>query len=163
MSIAGSGAGGDSLTNVGKAGYAAGASGAGVVLCMIRIERKPPATRPPETGSMHRILLAIVLLLAAPWLKAAPGVTALWIDVRSAQEFAAGHLPGAVNLPYQDIAAGIGSVESDKSRPIKLYCGIGVRAQMAKYSLEAQGYRAVSNEGGYADLARAHGNVTGAQ
>ena len=39
--------------------------------------------------------------------------------------------------------------------------GIGVRAQMAKFSLEAQGYRQVSNEGGFDRLARTLGSVQG--
>ena len=77
------------------------------------------------------------------------------IDVRTPDEFAAGHLEGAVNIPYDEIATRIGSVQPDRKAPIKLYCGIGVRAQMAKFSLEAQGYERVSNEGGYAAIVEA--------
>lgn len=76
----------------------------------------------------------------------------LWIDVRSADEYAAGHLEGALNIPYDEIAVRIGKTAASKDTPIKLYCGIGVRAQMAKVALEAQGYRQVSNEGGYAAI-----------
>ena len=84
----------------------------------------------------------------------------LWIDVRSPEEYGAGHLPGALNIPYKDIAARIKSVEPDTGRPIHLYCGIGVRAQMAKFSLESQGYKAVTNEGGFSDLAKTRGSTT---
>lgn len=93
-----------------------------------------------------------IALMAGAYAPAAE--PALWIDVRSPEEFAAGHLPSAINLPYQNVAARIGQIETDKARDIRLYCGIGVRAQAAKYMLEAQGYRHVTNEGGYEDLAR---------
>ena len=79
----------------------------------------------------------------------------LWIDVRTPAEYAAGHLDGAHNIPHDDIASRISQVAPDKRARIKLYCGIGVRAQMAKFSLEAQGYEHVSNEGGY-DRLREH-------
>lgn len=87
--------------------------------------------------------------------------SSLWIDVRSPEEFAAGHLPAAINLPYQQVAARISQIEANKARDIHLYCGIGVRAQAAKFMLEAQGYTHVTNEGGYADLAQRLGHETG--
>ncbi len=102
---------------------------------------------------MRRWLLAGLFCLASMAAHAADN--ALWIDVRSPEEFAAGHLEGAVNIPYDEIATRIGSVQPDRKAPIKLYCGIGVRAQMAKFSLEAQGYERVSNEGGYAAIVEA--------
>lgn len=77
---------------------------------------------------------------------------ALWIDVRSPEEYASGHLEGAINIPYRQIATSIAQVAPDKTRRIRLYCAIGVRAQMAKYALEAQGYERVTNEGGYEAL-----------
>ena len=112
---------------------------------------------------MHRLTLLIsglLIGLVAPLARA--GDAALWIDVRAPEEYAAGHLPGAINIPYQNIALEIGRVETHKARAIKLYCGIGVRAQMAKLSLESQGYQHVSNEGGFANLARKLGSEQGA-
>jgi phage shock protein E len=112
---------------------------------------------------MRRLtLLSLGLLLGmiTPLVRAADA--ALWIDVRTPEEFAAGHLPGAINIPHQNIALEIGRIETHKTRPIKLYCGIGVRAQMAKLSLESQGYQHVSNEGGFANLARTLGSKHGA-
>ena len=95
-----------------------------------------------------RILLVCLLGLTAN----ATAADALWIDVRSPQEYAAGHLSLAINLPVADIAKRITEVEPDPNRPIKLYCAKGGRAQQAKLALEAEGYRDVTNEGGYADL-----------
>ena len=51
-----------------------------------------------------------------------------------------------------EIATRIREVTADKQQPIKLYCGVGVRAQMAKFSLEAQGFEQVTNEGAYDSL-----------
>ena len=50
------------------------------------------------------------------------------IDVRSADEFASGHLRGAVNIPHDRITDEIGSVAADKSTRIILYCRSGRRA-----------------------------------
>lgn len=104
----------------------------------------------------------LTLLFAALALPRAALATSadLWIDVRSPEEYSAGHLPGALNIPYKDIAARIKAVEPDTARPIHLYCGIGVRAQMAKFSLESQGYKAVTNEGGFSELAKTRGSTT---
>jgi len=94
--------------------------------------------------------ISLVLVLAAALMGPALASEApLWIDVRSAEEYAAGHLDGAVNIPYDEIATRISEVTRDKKRAIRLYCGIGVRAQAAKFALEAQGFEQVSNEGGY--------------
>ena len=106
-------------------------------------------------------LLGLCLTLVAS-AHALANEPALWIDVRSPEEFAAGHLPSAINLPYQNVAARIGQIETNKARDIRLYCGIGVRAQAAKYMLEAQGYRHVTNEGGFEDLARRLGRESSA-
>jgi phage shock protein E len=108
------------------------------------------------------ILLSLGLLMGMSISMVRAADAALWIDVRAPEEYAAGHLPGAINIPYQHIALEIGRVETHKDRAIKLYCGIGVRAQMAKLSLESQGYQHVSNEGGFANLARTLGSEHGA-
>ena len=91
----------------------------------------------------------VLFLIAALSFPALAAEAPLWIDVRSAEEYAAGHLDGAVNIPYDEIATRISEVTRDKQRVIRLYCGIGVRAQVAKIALEAQGFEQVSNEGGY--------------
>ena len=102
--------------------------------------------------------LSLTLLTGA---RALAAESSLWIDVRSPEEFAAGHLPAAINLPYQQVAVRISQIETNKARDIHLYCGIGVRAQAAKFMLEAQGYTRVTNEGGYPELAQRMGSATG--
>ena len=73
-----------------------------------------------------------------------PGA-ALIIDVREPDEFAAGHIPGAINIPRGVIDAQIwnhvGAPDSaDKQRPIVLQCQAGRRASMAAQSLEQLGF-----------------------
>lgn len=99
---------------------------------------------------MRRLLRLLLLCLVLPF--ASADETPLWIDVRAPAEFAAGHLDGAINIPYDQIAVRIGQVAPDRQRDIRLYCGVGLRAQMAKFALEAQGYARVTNEGGFETL-----------
>lgn len=73
------------------------------------------------------------------------------IDVRSADEFASGHLRGAVNIPHDRITDEIGSVAADKSTRIILYCRSGRRADTALNALKAAGYENVTNYGGLED------------
>jgi rhodanese-related sulfurtransferase len=62
-------------------------------------------------------------------------VGAQLVDVRSPQEYAAGALPGAVNVPLQDIQAGIQQLDNEK--PVIVYCASGMRSQQAAQLLNA--------------------------
>lgn len=78
----------------------------------------------------------------------------VWIDVRSAEEFNAGHLQDAVNIPHDKILARIQAVSPDKNAPINLYCRSGRRAEAALTELKNAGYTNVTNHGGYEDLVK---------
>ena len=65
--------------------------------------------------------------------RATPG--ARLIDVRTAGEYAGGHIPGAVNVPLQQIGA-IASEVPDKSTPLFVYCMSGARSQQAVGALK---------------------------
>ena len=58
----------------------------------------------------------------------------LLVDVRSSSEFASGHIPGAVNIPMDQIEARIDDLGAD--RPIVLICQAGKRARMTAGLLE---------------------------
>ncbi len=81
----------------------------------------------------------------------------LWIDVRTAEEFAGGHLPGARNIDFDRIGERIAAVTQDKDQPIVLYCKSGRRSGFAKQTLEQLGYRNVLNAGGVVDVLRRTG------
>ncbi len=102
----------------------------------------------------RRLLLAVALLpalaLAAPTdmsrdeLKArqAKGQPTVLIDVRSPAEFAAGHIPGAINIPVDQVEARIGEIDKLRGKgEIVLYCRSGRRAGVAAGVLESRGYR----------------------
>lgn len=94
------------------------------------------------TRSLY-LLLWLFLGQQLAWADTSP----MWIDVRSAQEYEAGHAPSAINIPHDEIAGKITSVSADKDAPIYLYCRSGTRAGIAKSALEAEGYTHVVNVG----------------
>jgi rhodanese-related sulfurtransferase len=65
------------------------------------------------------------------------------LDVRSPEEFAAGHVPGAVNVPYDQIATRLADVPKDKD--VVLYCRTGRRSGIAAEVLQANGYTRLSH------------------
>lgn len=75
--------------------------------------------------------------------------TDIWIDVRTTDEFNAGHIEGAAHIPYEEIAARIGEITSDKEAKIHLYCRSGNRSGIAQQTLQAMGFTNTVNEGGY--------------
>ncbi len=76
---------------------------------------------------------------------------AVWIDVRSEEEYARGHLQQAPRIGHDEIETGITALALDKDTPIYLYCAVGGRAGVAKSRLEAMGYTNVTNAGGLED------------
>lgn len=84
--------------------------------------------------------------------QAKPGLSgAILLDVRSPEEFAEGHLQGAVNIPHDRIAEEAGAVVQDKTAPVILYCRSGRRADTALKTMRAMGYEQVQNFGGLED------------
>lgn len=77
---------------------------------------------------------------------------AVLIDVRTDEEYEAGHIKGALHIPHQRIGEVSGQEGVDKDTPILLYCKSGRRAQMATDELQKQGYTKVHNIGGYEAL-----------
>ncbi len=71
------------------------------------------------------------------------------IDVRTPDEYASGHIPGAVNIPFDQVAQRI--AEIDAPHGVALYCMIGPRARKGESALLAAGYEKIFHlEGGYA-------------
>ena len=60
------------------------------------------------------------------------------LDVRTPEEFASGHVPGAVNIPYDQVASRLAEIPKDKE--VVLYCRSGRRAGLAAAELEKAGY-----------------------
>ncbi|TVR23290.1 MAG: rhodanese-like domain-containing protein [Anaerolineaceae bacterium] len=77
------------------------------------------------------------------------GVQHLLLDVRTPQEFAEGHISGAVNIAVQDLSRRLNELPQDQ--PIVLYCRSGNRSQDAMRILHRAGYTAVYDMGGIID------------
>jgi phage shock protein E len=75
---------------------------------------------------------------------------AIFVDVRSAGEFANGNAPGTINIPLQELGSRLG--ELPKSTPVVLCCASGTRSGMAKLMLKKKGYRNVHNVGTWSKL-----------
>jgi rhodanese-related sulfurtransferase len=69
-----------------------------------------------------------------------------WIDVRSASEYATGHIPASINIPMEQIETRVDDLE--KGVPIVLFCQGGVRAHQVARLLEPCGRDLAVLEGG---------------
>lgn len=76
---------------------------------------------------------------------ATPG--ALLVDVREADEYADGHIPGSVNLPLSALDTAEISIPR-RETPLFVYCLAGTRSAQAVARLQRMGYARVENIGG---------------
>ncbi|MFT6976962.1 MAG: phage shock protein E [Shewanella psychromarinicola] len=84
------------------------------------------------------------------WEKIDRGVTL--IDVRTVEEFAAGHIDGAINIPFDQIVPELAKLNLAKDTDLVLYCHSGRRSGIAQESLVKQGYSNTYNAGGFDTL-----------
>ena len=75
----------------------------------------------------------------------------LIVDVRRADEFAEGHIPGAINIANEDIASTEPAELPDKDQVIYVYCRSGNRSKQASAKLAAMGYTNIVEFGGILD------------
>jgi len=92
------------------------------------------------------VFLAGLFLSFALW-----ATDPLWIDVRTAEEYQAGHVAEAVNIPYTEIGERIGEVTEDKDAMVYVYCRSGRRSGIARETLMELGYTNVINLGSLED------------
>jgi len=77
----------------------------------------------------------------------APGKRPFLVDVRTTQEFQDGHIPGAVNIPLDEIRSRLSELPRDSE--IATYCQVGQRGYLATRILLQAGFRAANIGGGY--------------
>lgn len=72
------------------------------------------------------------------------------VDVRSAQEYASGHVPGALNIPIDQLDGRVAELDGYKSGEVYLICQVGGRSARASSMLGAKGFSTVNVSDGTA-------------
>lgn len=72
------------------------------------------------------------------------------VDVRSPEEYTSGHVPGAINLPIDQIEARLGELEPYRSGDVYVICQSGGRSARASTQLASKGFHPVDVAGGTA-------------
>lgn len=70
------------------------------------------------------------------------------VDVRTAEEFAEGHIPGAVNMDVNGVEFDAQIATLDTERPVALYCRSGRRSKVAAEKVAKAGFEVVELDGG---------------
>ena len=86
----------------------------------------------------------------------------LVLDVRSAAEFAEGHIPGAVNIPHDVIGGRVAELGPAGERDIVVYCRSGRRSALAIETLKTAGFsRLFHLDGDYLRWSEEHRTIVG--
>ncbi len=107
-----------------------------------------PAAQAPAPAAMQ----ARSDSLARAALAATVAGKRVFVDVRTPEEFAAGHLAGAVSIPLAELEQRWSELKAYDGRQIVLYCRAGVRAGMALQVATRHGIANAVNGGGYESL-----------
>jgi rhodanese-related sulfurtransferase len=79
------------------------------------------------------------------------GADLVVLDVRTAKEFEQGHVPGALNVPHDELEARLPELAADRDKDVVVYCHSGRRADLALGMLEKAGFtRLYHLDGDYA-------------
>lgn len=95
----------------------------GIIALVAWMSQGEGAHSPISSGEAHRLVQSGARL----------------VDVRASFEYAAGHLPGAINLPVQQLASRANELEP-KDKAVVVYCRSGHRSAMAYDQLKAAGF-----------------------
>ncbi len=74
-----------------------------------------------------------------------------YVDVRTPEEFAEGHIDNAINIPLDQVPHRVSEFK-DLPKPVVVYCRSGNRSGMAKTILQQNGINEVENGGGLDEL-----------
>jgi len=131
----------------------------------------PAARRRSQAVQFRRGFLWLMLLTAVLNTSSAPASTAdslkrvdakqakqlmdkdstmVILDVRTPQEFnsSSGRLPGAINIPVQELASRYKELDQFRSRPVLVYCRSGNRSMVASAILQKHGFKLIHLDGG---------------
>jgi len=109
------------------------------------------AQRATEPGSISPAELAETIRL---------GKAPLILDVRSEAEYREAHIPGAVNIPYDQLRNRVAEIGAAKSDEIVVLCRSGPRAAVAEKILGAAGYSKLRDLDGHMNAWQSSGYPT---
>ena len=113
-----------------------------VPLLLLNITLKSAGSQPAGKSSLLAQAKAAVKSVSAEDVKAAidKKEKAIYLDVRTPEEYESGHLPGAINVSIQILKAKISGLIPDKNAKIYVYCSEGKRSASATKTLNDLGY-----------------------
>lgn len=102
-------------------------------------------------GAMWAVLLAMPVLLLATdpdttlsqaelMKRLNAGQAPILVDVRTPEEYRNGHVPGAINIPVQELDRRLAELSGYRDTELVLYCETGMRAGYAERMLQQQGF-----------------------
>jgi rhodanese-related sulfurtransferase len=109
--------------------------------------------QPTQNAGTEAMAAFIAEASQAGWLQIAPPdafdfieqVEPFIVDVRSAEEFASGHIEGAVNIPLAQLDGRIAELPQDLNAPFLVYCAVGIRGNFGLVYLKMLGYTNLRN------------------
>ena len=123
-------------------------------LALILVATLVAMTHPVEAADLQANIHAYLSNLPADFetvacktlaVKQQSGENVFVLDVREPEEFKAGHIEGAVNIPIRTLAQNLNKLPADKATPIAIVCKSGIRAAYATMTLKLLGYSNVKD------------------
>jgi rhodanese-related sulfurtransferase len=71
------------------------------------------------------------------------GTSPLLLDVRTSQEYVSGHVPGAVNIPHDQLSSRLNEIRAHRDEQVVVYCERGGRAGKAAETLQGEGFTSI--------------------
>jgi MFS family permease len=119
----------------------------GLAACLVSVPAGAQLARQSRVEVDARALLGQIESNTAPTI----------LDVRTPKEFADGHVPGALNIPFESVGARAYELTGPRQSPLIVYCGYGPRAWIAGTALRKKGFTNVSYLAGHFSKWRAAG------
>jgi len=119
----------------------------------------PAFAQPQHSPATEAMAAFIAEARAAGWLQIAPAealdfidaIAPFVLDVRNPDEFAAGHVEGAVLIPLAELDARIAELPQSLDTPMLVYCKVGIRGNFGLVYLKMLGFTNVRNVRGGID------------
>lgn len=120
-----------------------------IVVCLMGCGSVNTSQRVQEEQEMSEGYISISMEEAKKWMEEETDF--ILLDVRTVEEFEAGHIPGAICIPNETIGDEEIAELPDKEQKILIYCRSGNRSKQAAKKMVALGYQNLVEIGGIID------------